>query len=166
MSDDLTPEAVEQLAADLQSVAAATGPNDAAAIAWSAAATLRALYERLPEVEAERDSAVRGRNDWRDDYKALSSAIVGDTGLSAMTVATQARLYRPRAEAAEAALATAILDVWACCEELEDEAYAKLPTVATDHEKGFWAAQKMTAKRIRRATTMPATLIPNEQPNE
>ena len=56
----------------------------------------------LAEVRAERDNATRGRNEWRDDYKALAMAIVGETGLSAMTVAAQARLYRPRAEAAEA----------------------------------------------------------------
>lgn len=61
-----------------------------------------------PEVQAlraERDEAIRGRDSWRDDYKALAAAIVGDTGLSAMTVATQARLFRPRAEAAEAHVA-------------------------------------------------------------
>ena len=56
-------------------------------------------------LRAERDEAIRGRDSWRDDYKALSAAIVGDTGLSAMTVATQARLFRPRAEAAEAQVA-------------------------------------------------------------
>lgn len=59
----------------------------------------------LAELRAERDNATRGRNEWRDDYKALAKAIVGETGLSAMTVAAQARLYRPRAEAAEAQLA-------------------------------------------------------------
>ena len=49
----------------------------------------------------------------------------------------------------------AILEVWGCCEELEDEALAKLSGVKTEHEKGFWTGQKMTAKRIRRATQMP-----------
>lgn len=65
----------------------------------SDAVGLRAEVERLT---AELESATRGRNDWRDDFMALSSAIVGDTGLSAMTVAAQARLFRPRAEKAEA----------------------------------------------------------------
>lgn len=47
--------------------------------------------------------------------KALAAAIVGDTGLSAMTVAAQARTFRPRAEKAEAerdrlAAANAVLE--------------------------------------------------------
>ncbi|NEX45214.1 hypothetical protein [Pseudotabrizicola algicola] len=72
--------------------------------------------------------------------------------------ATQ-RHYRAEAAEAErdALIRAAIREVWGCCEELEDKAYAKLPVVTTDHEKGFWAAQKMTAKRIRRATQMPTT---------
>jgi hypothetical protein len=60
------------------------------------------LARQLLRCMDDRDSAIRGRDDWRDDYKALAAAIVGDTGLSAMTVATQARMYRPRAEAAQA----------------------------------------------------------------
>jgi hypothetical protein len=111
MSDDMTPEAVERLAKTLE---AFNGDGytrfKGMTMCERSAATLRALSARLAELEAERDSAIRGRNDWRDDYKALSSAIVGETGLSAMTVATQARLFRPRAEAAEAALATARAD--------------------------------------------------------
>ena len=50
--------------------------------------------------------------------------------------------------------------VWGLCEALEDEAYDKLKGDLTDHEKGFWSAQKMTAKRIRRATEMPAHPAP------
>ena len=65
-------------------------------------AAVDALRERAAKAEQERDAAVRGRNDWRDDFKALAAAIVGDTGLSAMTVAAQARTFRPRAEKAEA----------------------------------------------------------------
>ena len=65
-------------------------------------AAVEALRERAEKAEQERDAAVRGRNDWRDDFKALAAAIVGDTGLSAMTVAAQARTFRPRAEKAEA----------------------------------------------------------------
>ena len=65
-------------------------------------AELAKLRERAEKAEQERDAAVRGRNDWRDDFKALAAAIVGDTGLSAMTVAAQARTFRPRAEKAEA----------------------------------------------------------------
>ena len=48
-----------------------------------------------------------------------------------------------------------IRDVWGCCEELEDEAFSKLSVVKSEHEIGFWTGQKMTAKRIRRATQMP-----------
>ena len=79
-----------------------------AAIADDAAKNIHyaEVQAKLAEVEKERDSAIRGRDDWRDDYKALSAAIVGDTGLSAMTVATQARMLRPRAEAAEATVTT------------------------------------------------------------
>ena len=57
--------------------------------------------------------------------------------------------------APEVTVRKAILEVWGCCEELEDEALAKLSGVKTEHEKGFWTGQKMTAKRIRRATQMP-----------
>ena len=88
MSDNLTPEAVERLAADLQSVAAATSPNDAAAIAWSAAATLRALSARLAEVEAERDA-------FQKEAYAASHAL---------------KNTREERAAAEAALATARAD--------------------------------------------------------
>lgn len=66
---------------------------------------------------------------------------------------------KARADLAEAALAAqieaAIREMWCLCEDLEDEAYAKLKLKLTEHEQGFWAAQKMTAKRIRRATQMP-----------
>lgn len=64
-----------------------------------------ALVDEVERLTKERDSAVRGQDDWRNDCKALSSAIVGDSGLSAMLVATQARLFKPRAEAAEAKVA-------------------------------------------------------------
>lgn len=67
-----------------------------------AADRIEALVDEVERLTKERDSAVRGQDDWRNDYKALSSAIVGDSGLSAMLVATQARLFKPRAEAAEA----------------------------------------------------------------
>lgn len=50
---------------------------------------------RIEALEAERD-------EWRQDFRALEKAIVGDTGLSAMTVAAQARKYRPMYEALEA----------------------------------------------------------------
>ena len=59
-----------------------------------------ALMDRAERAEAERD-------EWRSDFRALEKAIVGETGLSAMTVATQARLFKPRAEKAQAALAEA-----------------------------------------------------------
>ena len=143
MSDDLTPESVSLMVFSLRDFAEVQnfGLPDAAAD------MIADLSARVAELEAERDAAMK----FVDDNWITHQQVIAD---------------RARAEAAEAALATAIRDLWAYCEELEDEAYAKLPTVATDHEKGFWAAQKMTAKRIRRATTMPATLIPNEQPNE
>lgn len=64
-----------------------------------------------------------------------------------------------RADQAEAAMAAqieaAIREIWGLCEDLEDEAHAKLKLKLTEHEQGFWTAQKMTAKRIRRATQMP-----------
>lgn len=70
---------------------------------------IAAARELVPALAAENErlakelaSAQRGRDEWRDEFKALAAAIVGDTGLSAMTVAAQARLYRPRAEKAEA----------------------------------------------------------------
>jgi hypothetical protein len=89
MSDlDLTPEAVARLAADLQSVAAATGPNDAAAIAWSAAATLRVLSARLADREASETATIQ----WLRELKPKVQRIEAER------------------DAAEAALATARAD--------------------------------------------------------
>lgn len=86
-----------------------------------------------------------------------------DMHLCAMAERDDATLYsdeqKARADRAEEALAAqieaAIREIWGLCEDLEDEAYAKLKLKLTEHEQGFWAAQKMTAKRIRRATQMP-----------
>ena len=67
----------------------------------------RQLAEARAEIEQltdELSDAKRNRDEWRSDFRALEKAIVGETGLSAMTVAAQARLYRPRAEKAEADL--------------------------------------------------------------
>lgn len=66
------------------------------------AETLRRENERL---RGELESATRGRDEWRNDFRALEKAVVGDTGLSAMTVAAQLLLYCQRAEAAEARVA-------------------------------------------------------------
>lgn len=70
-----------------------------------AADTIRALIALATAQAAQIKGMMREAESWRSDYRALEKAIVGDTGLSAMTVATQARLFRPRAEAAETALA-------------------------------------------------------------
>lgn len=68
----------------------------------------------------------------------------------------EARAALAEVEAALAAqIEAAIREMWCLCEDLEDEAYAKLKLKLTEHEQGFWTAQKMTAKRIRRATQMP-----------
>ena len=56
--------------------------------------------KELNAVRAERDQLRRERDEWRENFRALEKAIVGDTGLSAMTVAVQARKYRPMYEAA------------------------------------------------------------------
>mgnify|MGYP003504462522 FL=1 len=64
-----------------------------------------AALARLREADkAEIERLTRERDDWRSNFRALEKAVVGETGLSAMTVAAQARLFRPRAEAAEARL--------------------------------------------------------------
>ena len=62
---------------------------------------------RIEALEAEVERLTAERDEWRNDFRALEKAIVGDTGLSAMTVAAQARLFRPRAERAEAQLTEA-----------------------------------------------------------
>ena len=62
---------------------------------------------RIEDLEAEVERLTAERDEWRNDFRALEKAIVGDTGLSAMTVAAQARLFRPRAERAEAQLTEA-----------------------------------------------------------
>ena len=56
-----------------------------------------------------------------------------------------------------------VRDVWARCEAVEDEAYAKLenPEALTEHERAFFLAQKMTAKSLRRSTEMPTALTPS-----
>jgi hypothetical protein len=43
-------------------------------------------------------------------------------------------------------------EIFAYCEHLEDEAYEALngDKPITDHERGYYSAQKYTAKRIRR----------------
>ena len=151
-SVDLTPEAVERLADDLQFVAAATGPNYAAAIALSAASTLRALSARVAELEAEPHwddhcvnqfakmmrekmaaSRAKGRSGWADPakcsvdylrhllYEHLDKGDPVDVANFCMMLkhydASTARDYgntldsfKARAEAAEAALATARAD--------------------------------------------------------
>jgi len=63
------------------------------------------LAAEVARLKSDVESTQRGRDCWRDDFKALSAAIVGETGLSAMTVAAQAKLYKPRAVAAEAEVA-------------------------------------------------------------
>jgi glycine/D-amino acid oxidase-like deaminating enzyme len=54
--------------------------------------------DRIEELEREVAN-------WREDFRALEKAVVGDTGMSAMLVATQAKLFKPRALRAEAQLA-------------------------------------------------------------
>lgn len=51
--------------------------------------------DRAERAEMERD-------DWRENFRSLDRAVAGDTGLSAMVVAAQAKLFKPRAERAEA----------------------------------------------------------------
>lgn len=60
-------------------------------------------------------------------------------------------------------VAEVVRAVWGRCEALEDEAYAKLElNDLTEHELGFWRAQKMTAKSIRRSTEMPTFAHPSD----
>lgn len=104
-----------------------TDPKDAeiarlkSALAESEAAAEGALMI-LVQTQAERDAQIarltaelfkmtRSRDEWRNDFRALEKVIVGDTGLSAMTVAAQARLFRPRAEKAEAERDAALAQV-------------------------------------------------------
>lgn len=70
-----------------------------------------ALQAENAALTARAEEAERACNGWRNDYRALEKAIVGDTGLSAMLIATQARLFKPRAEAAEAKVARLVDDL-------------------------------------------------------
>ena len=70
-----------------------------------AAAAIEALAKENAALTVRTEEAERACDGWRNDYRALEKAIVGDTGLSAMLIATQARLFKPRAEAAEAKVA-------------------------------------------------------------
>lgn len=67
------------------------------------------------------------------------------------------RALPPAQEAAPAGeqVADLVRGVWACCEAAEDEAHAKLAADLSDHERGYFTGQRVTAKRIRRATDMP-----------
>jgi hypothetical protein len=109
---DLTPEAVERYHMD----ARAEFGQDAWPVwtphsggAWvrfqDHQDAVRALSAALATERARVADLERERDEWRNDFRALEKAIVGGTGLSAMTVAAQARQYRPRAEAAEAEVA-------------------------------------------------------------
>jgi site-specific recombinase len=73
---------------------------------------LRVIAAREAELLAEVERLKHERDEARSDLRALQTEIVGDTGLSAMLVATQAKLFRPRAERAEAEAAQlrALLD--------------------------------------------------------
>ena len=87
-----------------------------------AAATMAKQAERIADLEMEVSGIAtkngtiklqaaqiteleRQKEDWRTNFRALEKAIVGETGLSAMTVAAQARKYRPLYEDAIARLA-------------------------------------------------------------
>ncbi len=103
---------ISALRNELYQDGAARAEKAEAALAENEAAAEGALMILL-QTQAERDAEIarmreelhemtRSRDEWRNDFRALEKAIVGDTGLSAMTVAVQARLFRPRAEKAEA----------------------------------------------------------------
>jgi hypothetical protein len=99
----------------------------------------------LAEVEARKE-AESERNAWRNDFLTLEGAIVGGTGLSAIIVAKQARLFKPRAEKAEA-LVRELVGVLQWCSGSADfgdggiarEGWLKLavPALARAKEAGF-----------------------------
>lgn len=73
----------------------------------------RAIVEDLSsrnknlDAEVERllialETAQRSADEWLENFRALEKAVVGDTGLSAITVAREARTYKTRVEALEA----------------------------------------------------------------
>lgn len=53
----------------------------------------------IHDLVAERDGLRRDAKEWSENFRSLEKAVVGDTGLSAITVAAQARKYRPMYEA-------------------------------------------------------------------
>lgn len=65
-----------------------------------AATALAAMSAKLAEVERERDN-------WCSDFRALQKALVGESGLSAITVAAGAKANLIRAESAEGKMAEA-----------------------------------------------------------
>lgn len=64
--------------------------------------TAYAMFLNSCTLSAELTALRAERDNWRNDYRTLESAVVGDTGLSAMLIATQAMLFKPRCEKAEA----------------------------------------------------------------
>lgn len=95
--------------------------------------------------------AVRGLR----EPKATSSYIV-----QGWNAAIEAACVLPSQQAqgvGETDIAEVVRGVWGRCDYLEDEASQKLSNRGglSDHEQGFWTAQRVTAKSIRRSTEMP-----------
>ena len=134
------------------------------------AATLRALAAERDAAIAEAHATGHERAAWKDRAEKAEAQLAGARDAALLDAAERfpdgRQPWPPKAirkaidalrdkPAQAVTVQEAIQDVWGCCEELEDEAFAKLSVVKTEHEKGFWTGQKMTAKRIRRATKMP-----------
>ena len=66
-------------------------PADCGMCLDAAVDAILAALARLREADrAEIERLTRERDDWRSNFRALEKAVVGETGLSAMTVAAQA----------------------------------------------------------------------------
>ena len=122
----------------------------AAAEASAREASLDALaaYGQAADAHAAQLAAEKSRDEWRNDLRALEAAIVGDTGLSAMLVATQARLFKPRAEAAEQRLATARGEALEEAARYHDKCEADEIAVSAKYRGGSnpWFAHVQSAK--------------------
>jgi len=119
--------------------------------------------DRMRALVAERDELRRERDEWRENFRALEKAIVGDTGLSAMTIAAQARKYKPMYENAR----NAALD-----EAAEVVARIKKPTIppmfmgqtrAEAYDIGQHNACESKAELIRALKSEPAPGHPDDE---
>jgi hypothetical protein len=94
---DAAPEANQKVFVLLSAI-----PQPWRAIVEDLSSRNKNLDAEVERLQIALGTTQRSADEWSENFRALEKAVVGDTGLSAITVALQARKYKPRAEALEA----------------------------------------------------------------